>query len=112
MCETLLRTHENYHTMSNEVEELIEEGESQNTEFKDSLRLKKEVGETISAFSNTRGGIILIGISDLGEVIGVEVGKRTLEELANYLKIHRRMGNRNKQDYQRMFRLWITRAVI
>ncbi len=68
--------------MSNEVEELIEEGESQNTEFKD--------------------------FSDLGEVIGVEVGKRTLEELANYLKIHRRMGNRNKQDYQRMFRLWIT----
>ena len=50
--------------MSNEVEELIGEGESQNTEFKDSLRLKKEIGETISSFSNTRGGIILIGISD------------------------------------------------
>ena len=74
--------------MSKELEELIEEGESQNIEFKDSLRLKKEIGETISAFSNTRGGIILIGISDLGEVIGVEVGKRTLEDLANYLKIN------------------------
>ena len=85
---SLLRTHENYHTMSKELEELIEEGESQNIEFKDSLRLKREIGETVSAFSNTRGGTILIGISDFREVKGVEVGKRTLEELANYLKIN------------------------
>ena len=74
--------------MSKELEELIEEGESQNIEFKDSLRLKREIGETVSAFSNTRGGTILIGISDFGGVKGVEVGKRTLEELANYLKIN------------------------
>jgi ATP-dependent DNA helicase RecG len=74
--------------MSKELEELIEEGESQNTEFKDSLRLKSEIGETVSAFSNTHGGTILIGIYDFGGVKGVEVGKRTLEELANYLKIN------------------------
>jgi ATP-dependent DNA helicase RecG len=74
--------------MSKEVEELIEEGESQNTEFKDSLSLKREIGETVSAFSNAHGGTILIGISDLGDVTGVEVGKRTLEELANYLKLN------------------------
>ena len=86
--QTILRMHENYHTMSNEVKELIEEGESQNIEFKDSLSLKKEIGETVSAFSNTRGGTILIGISDFGGVKGVEVGKRTLEELANYLKMN------------------------
>ena len=73
--------------MPKELEELIEEGESQNIEFKDSLRLKREIGETVSAFSNTRGGTILIGISDFGGVKSVEVGKRTLEELANYLKI-------------------------
>jgi len=74
--------------MSNEVEELIEEGESQNIEFKNSLSLKREIGETVSAFSNAHGGTILIGISDFGDVTGVEVGKRTLEELANYLKIN------------------------
>jgi ATP-dependent DNA helicase RecG len=74
--------------MSKELEELIEEGESQNIEFKDSLRLKREIGETVSAFSNTREGTILIGISDFGGIKGVEVGKRTLEELANYLKIN------------------------
>jgi hypothetical protein len=74
--------------MSNEVEELIKKGEGQNTEFKDSLSLKKEIGETVSAFSNTRGGTILIGIFDFGGVKGVEVGKRALEELANYLKIN------------------------
>jgi len=74
--------------MSNEVEELIITGESQNTEFKDSISLKREIGETVSAFSNAHGGTILIGVSDFGDVTGVEVGKRTLEELANYLKIN------------------------
>jgi len=76
--------------MPNEVEELIKKGEGQNREFKDSLMLKKEIGETVSAFSNAHGGTILIGISDFVDVTGVEVGKRTLEELANYKKISSR----------------------
>ena len=76
---------ENYkHRM--EIEELIARGESQNLEFKESLRLKDELGETVSGFSNSDGGFILVGVSDGGEPIGVEIGGNTIEELANYIK--------------------------
>ena len=54
--------------------------------FKESLRLKDEIGETVSAFSNSDGGTILVGVSDDGGVTGVDIGKNTLEELANYIK--------------------------
>jgi ATP-dependent DNA helicase RecG len=74
--------------MSKELEELIKKGEGQNTEFKDSLSLKREIGETVSAFSNAHEGTILIGVSEFGDVTGVVIGNRTLEELANYLKIN------------------------
>ena len=54
---------ENYkHGM--ELKEIIERGESQDLEFKESLRLKEEIGETVSAFSNSDGGTILVGVSD------------------------------------------------
>jgi ATP-dependent DNA helicase RecG len=69
-----------------DIEELIEKGETQNLEFKESLRLKDEIGETVSAFSNSDGGVVLVGVSDGGGVPGVDVGKNTLEELANYIK--------------------------
>jgi len=42
--------------MDIKIKELIERGETQNLEFKESLRLKDEIGETISAFSNSDGG--------------------------------------------------------
>jgi predicted HTH transcriptional regulator len=44
--------------MSNKTENLITQGESQNIEFKDSLSLKREIGETVSAFSNTNTFIV------------------------------------------------------
>ena len=69
-----------------DIEELISRGESQNLEFKESLRLKDEIGETISALSNSDGGVVLVGVSDGGRVQGVDIGKNTMEELANYIK--------------------------
>jgi len=64
----------------------IERGESESLEFKESLQLKDEIGETISAFSNSNGGVILVGVADSGKIIGVDIGRNTLEELANYIK--------------------------
>ena len=69
-----------------EIKKLIEKGESRNLEFKESLSLKNEIGESVSAFSNGCGGIILIGVSDLGKVSGLEIGKMTIESLANFIK--------------------------
>jgi len=69
-----------------ELEKLIEKGESRSFEFKESLSVKDEIGESVSAFANTCDGVILIGISDSGEVKGVQLGKKTIEGLANYIK--------------------------
>ena len=61
-------------------------GEDERLEFKESLRLKEEICQAVSAFSNANGGLILIGFSNDGKVIGVDIGRNTLEELANYIK--------------------------
>ena len=68
------------------IKNLIEKGESEKTEFKESLKTLNEIGETISAFSNSNSGIILAGVSDLEKLIGVSIGKNTIENLANYIK--------------------------
>jgi predicted HTH transcriptional regulator len=47
-----------------DLKELIERGETQSLEFKESLRLKDEIGETVSAFSNSDGGTVIVGVSD------------------------------------------------
>jgi len=65
------------------IEELISTGESETLEFKKSFSEWKEIVETISAFSNTKGGLILVGIVDKGEVVGIEVGKSSIEGLSN-----------------------------
>ena len=69
-----------------DIKELIESGESQSLEFKESMKLKDEIGETVSAFSNLGGGTVIVGVSDRGGVLGVDIGKNTLEEFANYIK--------------------------
>ncbi len=68
---------------SKNIKEIILKGESETVEFKKSLSEWKEIIETVAAFSNTKGGVILVGIDDNGKVIGVEIGKGTIEELTN-----------------------------
>src|SRR5690606_37366202 len=42
--------------------------------------------ESVSAFSNTCAWSILIGVTDTWNVTGLDVGRRTLEDLAGYIK--------------------------
>ncbi|NJD77977.1 MAG: hypothetical protein FIB08_12940 [Candidatus Methanoperedens sp.] len=65
---------------------LLKEGESETVEFKPSLSQMDKITESISAFSNTKGGRMVIGMSDKGEVLGVDIGKNTIESLANQIK--------------------------
>lgn len=55
--------------------------ESQNIEYKQSWR--DEFLKAISAFANTIGGTLYIGINDNGQIVGVENAKKLLEDIPN-----------------------------
>lgn len=56
------------------IENLIKRKESRILEFKSKVSDKDNIGKDICAFANTNDGVILVGISDKGKVIGVGKG--------------------------------------
>ncbi len=68
-----------------ELLRLIEKDESETLEFKSSLSEWKEALHTLSAFAWAGGGKVIFGISKK-KIIGVEIGKGNLENLANDIK--------------------------
>ncbi|MCL0041002.1 putative DNA binding domain-containing protein [Thermodesulfovibrionales bacterium] len=65
------------------LSELISTSESTTVEWKPSLSQINEIINAISAFANTEGGKIFVGVSKSGKLLGVEVGKDTIEHLTN-----------------------------
>ena len=51
-----------------ELKQLIEKGESQELEFKQ--KPSEDIGNSICSFANTNNGIVLVGVSDKGEITG------------------------------------------
>ncbi len=66
-----------------ELMELIRAGESETTEFKKNF--DRETIETAGAFSNTKGGVILIGVSNKDKIVGVQIGRETLKNWVNQI---------------------------
>ncbi|OIR24957.1 RNA-binding domain-containing protein [Bathymodiolus thermophilus thioautotrophic gill symbiont] len=60
----------------NELAEKIALGEDSTIEFKQALSHKTSMENEITAFANSKGGVILIGVEDSGQIIGI-----TLEQL-------------------------------
>ncbi len=56
----------------NDLKNLIQTGESSFLEFKHSVASPEKIAREIAAFANTKGGTILIGVEDSGEMLGVE----------------------------------------
>ncbi|MCD6179131.1 MAG: putative DNA binding domain-containing protein [Bacteroidales bacterium] len=66
------------------LQQIIKQGENEIVEFKQSF--SKSVIETLVAFSNTKGGRILIGVADDGTVQGVSITEETVQKWINEVK--------------------------
>ena len=56
-----------------DLKALIKQGEGISVEFKECRRtLNRDVYKTVCAFLNRHGGTLLLGVSDAGEVSGVD----------------------------------------
>lgn len=70
-----------------EVLNRIAAGEDEHTEFKPHFRDRGKVGKAICAFANTNGGLIVLGISDGQQIIGVAEDSEQLQErLTSFLQ--------------------------
>lgn len=100
--------------------ELLQEDESRTLEFKSSLRwdyrqektnpnLEKVIFKTIAALGNTDGGILLIGVDDDKNILGLDADFKTLKRPnSDFFEIHLRnllhtiMGVKYVSSYIRM----------
>ena len=55
-----------------DLKNLISTGESSFLEFKHKVASPEKIAREIAAFANTKGGTILIGVADNGEMVGIE----------------------------------------
>jgi len=64
----------------------INNGEGQHLEFKESFAEDSAAIESLCAFANADGGTVLFGINDGGKIIGITVGKNTIEQFTNKIR--------------------------
>src|SRR5579863_440996 len=68
-----------------ELKKIVKKGESDNVEFKASIGQLNRGIETLCAFLNKKGGMLLLGIKDDGEIVGEKVTDNTKQDIANQL---------------------------
>lgn len=64
----------------------IESGEGQHIEFKTSFAEHNEAIKSLCAFTQAEGGSVFFGVNDDGDIIGVTIGKNTIEDFTNRLR--------------------------
>jgi ATP-dependent DNA helicase RecG len=69
-----------------EIESLARRGESESIEFKKSTGQLSRAAETICAFLNGYGGVVLIGVLPDRKIVGQIVGDSTLQDMAQALR--------------------------
>ena len=69
-----------------ELEILIKQGEGYNTEFKRAIPSKaSDLADEICAFANAAGGVVILGVDDHGNTVGVTMDNVTRSRLQNVL---------------------------
>lgn len=61
----------NYRTDADYLRDLISQGEHQRQDFKFEISDARKIARSLSAFSNTEGGRLLVGVKDNGKIAGV-----------------------------------------
>ncbi|WP_266364671.1 RNA-binding domain-containing protein [Tellurirhabdus rosea] len=67
--------------MKESIADLIAQGEGSRLEFKVTIHSAHRIARTLTAFSNTAGGLLLVGIADDGKVAGIESEYREIQKL-------------------------------
>ena len=67
-----------------DIGNVIHEGENEFIEFKTSFNA--EAMESLVAFANTKGGQVLLGVSNSGKITGVELSEESLQHWINEIK--------------------------
>ena len=69
-----------------DLADIIQRGESDTIEFKVSFSDMSDILKCICAFANGKGGYVLVGVSDDGDLVGVDVDSVVLERLENMIR--------------------------
>lgn len=67
----------------NDLVKLLSQRETEHLELKPSLSDSDRIVEIVASLANSGGGIVVIGISTHSKILGVTIGKQTIERLTN-----------------------------
>jgi ATP-dependent DNA helicase RecG len=63
---------------------IIDSGEGYNAEYKESVPSKvRELTEEVCAFANAAGGVLLLGVNDLNNIIGISIDNAKRSAIQN-----------------------------
>lgn len=66
---------------SDDVAALAAQGEGRELEWKSGLPRDEKTARSLAAFANTRGGVLLVGVGDRGEILGAPRPRETVARL-------------------------------
>lgn len=69
-----------------ELERIVQAGESETVELKKSTAQLRRAAETLCGMLNRNGGRVVIGVTPEGRIIGQEISDKTLREVADLLR--------------------------
>ena len=69
----------------NKLKDIIAQGESDILEFKKSTAQLRRAGETLCSMFNGNGGMVLIGVTPSGRIVGQAISDKTLRDVADIL---------------------------
>ncbi len=70
-----------------ELEQLIRQGETQDVEFESSIPAPQDMAKHVAALANTNGGMLLLGVREPGEIVGVneQRARAVIEQAQHHL---------------------------